>query len=189
MVERAGGTWSREQALQLVGSDLRQTASVLKADTPVTGSVEEIVDTLLRRVITSVREEMPWRAGALELISECSRAGVPMALVTMSWQPLAEVLLEALPVETFRVVVTGDQVANGKPHPEPYLSAAEQLGVSPQDCVAIEDSPTGVASALAAGVTTLAVSHMVAVEDAAQAHHRDTLDGMTLADLAALFTN
>ncbi|MGB5953397.1 MAG: HAD family phosphatase [Ornithinimicrobium sp.] len=188
MVERAGGTWSHEQALELVGSDLRQTARVLQAKTPVTGSVEEIVDALLSRVIDSVRQEMPWRAGAAELISECAQAGVPMALVTMSWQPLAKILLESLPADTFRVVVTGDQVAKGKPHPEPYLSAARQLGVSPADCVAIEDSPTGVASALAAGVQTLAVSHMVAVEDAPQAHHLDTLEGMTLAGLAALFT-
>ncbi|CAN5560108.1 HAD family phosphatase [soil metagenome] len=187
MVERAGGTWTSEQALHMVGSDLRQTAAALRANTPVTGSDEEIVDALLSRVVARLRENIPWRAGAVDLINECSQAKVPMALVTMSWQPLAQVLLDVLPADTFDVVVTGDQVANGKPHPEPYLTAAEQLGVDPGQCVAIEDSPTGVASALAAGVTTLAVSHMVAVEDAPQAHHRSTLEGMDLAGLSRLF--
>ncbi len=189
MVERAGGTWSAEQALRLVGSDLRQTARVLRADTPVCGSADQIVDALLTSVVARVRQDIPWRPGALELITECSQAGVPMALVTMSWQPLAAVLLDALPPETFTVVVTGDQVSNGKPHPEPYLRAAEQLGVAPRDCLAIEDSPTGVASALAAGANTLAVSHMVVVDDAPQAHHASTLHGVELAGLRRLFTN
>ncbi|HET6967084.1 MAG TPA: HAD family hydrolase, partial [Ornithinibacter sp.] len=76
---------------------------------------------------------------------------------------------------------------HGKPHPEPYRAAARQLGVSPQDCVAIEDSPTGVRSAVAAGVPTLAVPHVVAVPEMAGAVHLDTLSGLTpsrVADLA-----
>ncbi|GMA84804.1 hypothetical protein GCM10025868_00540 [Angustibacter aerolatus] len=81
----------------------------------------------------------------------------------MSWTSLAQTFLDAVPPGTFEVVVTGDRVTRGKPHPEPYLAAAAGLGLAPAQCVAIEDSATGTASALAAGVPTLAVPHVVAV--------------------------
>ncbi|MGB3764499.1 MAG: HAD family phosphatase [Ornithinimicrobium sp.] len=187
LVERAGGTWSHEEALELVGSDLNRSAEILLQRTPITGSTQEIVNALQTGVIARVKERMPWRPGARELIAELSAAQVPMALVTMSWQPLARVLVAALPEGTFGEVVTGDQVSDGKPHPEPYLLGARRLGVDPSACVAIEDSPTGVRSAVAAGVQTLAVSHMLNVEQDLGAHHRDTLEGLTLADLRALF--
>ncbi len=187
LVERAGGTWSHEEALELVGSDLNRSAEILLDRTPITGSIQEIVNALQTGVIARVNERMPWRPGARELIAELTAAGVPMALVTMSWQPLARVLVDALPQGTFREVVTGDQVSDGKPHPEPYLLGARRLGVDPSACVAIEDSPTGVRSAVAAGVQTLAVSHMLNVEQDLGAQHRKTLEGLTLGDLRALF--
>jgi beta-phosphoglucomutase-like phosphatase (HAD superfamily) len=69
--------------------------------------------------------------------------------------------------------VTGDEVERGKPHPEPYIAAAAALGVDPRHCVAIEDSPTGAASALAAGCATLGVPHVVPL---------DTAVGLTVVD-------
>jgi beta-phosphoglucomutase-like phosphatase (HAD superfamily) len=70
-------------------------------------------------------------------------------------------VIDALPPGTFDVVVTGDQVIDGKPHPEAYLTAAERLGVEAHRCVAIEDSPTGIASAEAAGCVVVAIPHSV----------------------------
>ncbi|MGB7448280.1 MAG: HAD family phosphatase [Ornithinimicrobium sp.] len=187
LVEEAGGTWTREEAVELVGSDLNRSADLLLERTPVSGSTDEIVNALLTAVVAQVREEIPWRPGARELIAELSDAGIPLALVTMSWQPLAEVLLDALPASTFATVVTGDQVSDGKPHPEPYLLACRRLRVDPRECLAIEDSPTGVRAALAAGVRTLAVSHMVDVDDDLPVARRDSLDGVDLEDLRRLF--
>ena len=74
---------------------------------------------------------------------------------------------------------SGDVVQRGKPHPEPYLTAAAALGVRADRCVAIEDSPTGVRSAVAAGVPTLAVPHVVSVPEMAGAVHLDSLAGLT----------
>ena len=65
----------------------------------------------------------------------------------MSYERFVAPILAHLPPETFRVVVTGDQVEHGKPHPEPYLTAAAALGVPPEECLAIEDSNTGAKSA------------------------------------------
>jgi beta-phosphoglucomutase-like phosphatase (HAD superfamily) len=76
--------------------------------------------------------------------------------------------------------VTGDQVLDGKPHPEAYLTAAARLGVEPGRCVAIEDSPTGIASAEAAGCVVIAIPHSVPIERSAT---RTTVE--SLVDLTA----
>ncbi len=83
----------------------------------------------------------------------------------MSYQRFVAPILAHLPPETFRVVVTGDQVERGKPHPEPYLTAAAALGVPPEECLAIEDSNTGAKSAEAAGCLVLVVENHVPVLD------------------------
>ena len=126
---------------------------------------------------------MPWRPGALELLTALHEAGVPNALVTMSWRSLADLVVSLVPPGVFAVVVTGDEVEHGKPHPEPYLAAARLLGVEVSDCVAIEDSPTGVPSAVAAGVPTLAVPHVVPVPRMAGAVQLPSLRGVGPADL------
>ena len=95
-------------------------------------------------------------------------------------------ILAQLPPETFRVIVTGDQVEFGKPHPEPYLTAAAALGVRPEDCVAIEDSNTGAKSAVAAGCLVLCVPHHVPILEGERRVFRDSLAEMTTADLADL---
>ena len=79
----------------------------------------------------------------------------------MSYASLAAVLVEALPKGTFDAVVTGDMVRNGKPDPEAYLMAAELLGVDIKECVAFEDSISGVASAENSGARTVAIPHLI----------------------------
>jgi HAD superfamily hydrolase (TIGR01509 family) len=102
-----------------------------------------------------VEREVPWRPGARELLESLHAAGVPCALVTMSYTRFVKPILEELPPDTFRVVITGDTVARGKPHPEPYLAAARDLDVLAGECLAIEDSDTGATSAASAGCTVL----------------------------------
>ena len=186
IVEEHGGTWTEELAHQLVGQDLLVAATFIRDNSAVDWSPERIVDEMLGRVIGKVSEHIPWRPGARELLAALKAEGVPSALVTMSWRSLADAVLGALPEGTFDVVVTGDEVSHGKPHPEPYRAAARLLGVSPQDCVAIEDSPTGVRSAVAAGVPTLAVPHVVSVPEMAGAVHLDSLAGLTPSRVAEL---
>ena len=106
---------------------------------------------------------MPWRPGALELLTSLTEAGVRCALVTMSWARFVDPILAALPAGVFSAVVTGDTVDRGKPHPEPYLTAARQLDVLAGECLAIEDSDTGATSAAAAGCTVLCAPLHVSV--------------------------
>ena len=187
VVEEAGGVWNEEYAHQLVGNDLMVSAQFIRDNSPVELDPVQIVEELLRRVVAQVREHVPWRPGAVELLVALRRAGVPSALVTMSWRSLADAVVGALPEGTFDAVITGDEVQHGKPHPEPYLAAARALGVGLAESIAIEDSPTGVRSAVAAGVPTLAVPHVVPVPVTHGAVQVPSLAGLTPVDLRRLF--
>jgi beta-phosphoglucomutase-like phosphatase (HAD superfamily) len=105
----------------------------------------------------------------------------------MSWESLASAVLKNLPTPSFTAVITGDVVSHGKPHPEPYLAAARLLGVDLEACIAIEDSPPGVASAVAAGIPTIAVPHHVPLPETPGAVQISTLAGLRPQDLLALF--
>jgi HAD superfamily hydrolase (TIGR01509 family) len=181
-----GGTWTHEDAMQLVGNDLIVSGEYIRAKLGLEQSAEQVVELLLDGVVDQVRHAVPWCAGARELLLALHDAGVPCGLVTMSYQRFVAPILEHLPPETFRVIVTGDMVDNGKPHPEAYLTAAAALGVDPADCVAIEDSPTGATSAAAAGCTVLVVPNHVPVPPGPGRVFRETLEGVTPQELGAL---
>jgi HAD superfamily hydrolase (TIGR01509 family) len=186
LAEEYGGTWSREHALELVGNDLLESGIYIREHMGIDLSPEEIVERLLDGVVARVEREVPWCPGARELLAALREAELPLALVTMSYARFVAPILQQLPPETFKVIVTGDQVARGKPHPEPYLTAAAALGVAPEDCVAIEDSNTGTISAESAGCRVLVVPNHVSVPTAPGRHLRDSLVGLSVADLAYL---
>ncbi len=163
LAERHGGTWSQEHALNLVGNDLLESGRYIREHMGIDLEPAEIVEELLDGVVARVEHEVPWRPGARELLLELSEAGVPCALVTMSYRRFVDPVLRRLPRDTFAAVVTGDVVTQGKPHPEPYRRAAADLGVAPGECLAIEDSNTGARSAVAAGCPVLCVPHHVPV--------------------------
>jgi HAD superfamily hydrolase (TIGR01509 family) len=187
LVEEHGGVWTDEHARQLVGNDLLVSAEYIRAHSPVALSPVEIVHELLAGVVVRVKEHVPWRPGARELLESLVWQGVPCALVTMSWESLATAVVSSLPKDSFAAVITGDVVLHGKPHPEPYLAAVRLLGVDLAACIAIEDSPPGVASAVAAGIPTIAVPHHVPVPETVGAVEISTLAGIEPQDLLRLF--
>ena len=186
LVAEFGGRWTEDDAHSIVGFDLLDSAHELRTRGGVDMAPAAIVDRLLDGVITRIAETLPWRPGVQRLLAECVDAGVPCALVTMSWRRLVDTVVAAAPAGSFAASITGDEVVNGKPDPEPYLAAATALGVDPRDCVAIEDSPTGVAAALAAGCATLGVPHVVPVAPAPGLTLVESLDGIRLDDLRRL---
>ena len=166
LVAECGGTWTNADAHAVVGKDLRDTARYLQANGGVTMAVDDIVERLMDGVIAGLREAALFMPGAVELLTGLGRLGVPCALVTMSWRRLADEVVNLLPPGTFTVTIVGDEVSAGKPDPAPYLAAASALGVDPRRCVAIEDSPTGLRSAEAAGCNTLAVPNLLPLPNA-----------------------
>ncbi len=185
LVEAWGGTWTHADALTLVGNALEVSALVLRSR-GVELDAGAIVDQLTDRVLEQLREAVPWRPGARELLDEVHGAGVPTALVTMSLRRMADAIGETAGFVPFDVVVAGDQVARGKPHPEAYLTAAALLGVDVAACIAIEDSEVGVAAAVAAGARTVAVPSHVPLPVSPAYALWPTLEGRALSDLSAV---
>lgn len=188
MAEKYGGTWSHEHAMNLVGNALLASGDYIRVHMGIDRTPQQIVDELLDGVVARVEVDVPWRPGARELLTDLHAQGVPCALVTMSWQRFVAPILARLPADTFSVVVTGDRVELGKPHPEPYLTAAAELGLAAEDCVAIEDSNTGATSAVAAGCTVLCVPHHVPILEGERRVFAESLSGMDAAGLTRLVT-
>ena len=180
LVAAFSGTWTALDAVGMIGSSMEVCAAALQAR-GVELSVAEIAEALNGRVGAAVAAGIPWKPGALELLSELSGAGVPQALVTSSHAVLASPFADA--VGLFDVVVAGDDVTHSKPHPEPYLRAARLRGLDPQVCGAVEDSPSGVAAALAAGARVVALASPSAVPSVPELSR---VSGLTDLDLAAL---
>jgi len=186
LVESFGGRWTSEDALGVVGAGLWDAARVFQA-----AGVDLDADTIVERLTARVQEQLaehgvPWRPGARELLEALRVASVPTALVTMSVRAMADDVVRAIPFEAFDVIVTGDSVDNAKPHPEPYLVAAAQLGVDVRECVAIEDSPAGLTSAWSAGAVTVGVPNFIALDEAPAHVLWQTLADKSVADVAAL---
>jgi HAD superfamily hydrolase (TIGR01509 family) len=187
LVESFGGVWHPEDGLAQVGLSLWISAESIRAR-GVPWDAAQIIDHLQREVMDRVRHSVPWRPGARELLTELRAAGVPTALVTMSMRPMAEEIAAAFPLAgpAFDAIVSGSDVENPKPHPEPYLRALELLGAPAELSVAIEDSPPGLASAVTAGVAAIGVPHAVDLDPGNGYVVWPTLAGRRVHDLSAL---
>lgn len=173
-----GVEWTYEQGLAMVGMPLTHSAGVLQA-AGVQLEAGEIVEYLISRVAASVRSAVPWQPGAIEILTRLRDQGVPCALVTMSYRSLADAFVDQAPEGVFSVVVAGDEVTHGKPHPEAYLTAAARLGVPVADCLAVEDSPAGIGSALACGAVPVGIEVMVPVIADPRLNRISTLAALT----------
>jgi HAD superfamily hydrolase (TIGR01509 family) len=136
-------------------------------------------------------DDVTWQPGARELVAAVRAAGLRTALVTTTPRALAELVLghigEVAPGRpAFDVTVCGDEVPALKPDPAPYRQAMAALGVRPEHCVVIEDSQTGIASGLAAGVAVLGVPGIQPVPPAPGLVLRESLVGIGVDDLVAV---
>lgn len=187
LIESFGGTWTHEQALQLVGNGLIDSAIILQGAGVQMGA-QEIVDELTERVRVRLQQDgVPFRPGARELLRELRADGVRTALVTMSLRRMAEDIVSLIGFDAFDVVVGGDDVERPKPFPDPYLQAADALGVDIADAVALEDSRTGLQAAVSSRAVAIGVPHMVQLDGLGADAIWDTLSGRGVADLAAEF--
>ena len=188
LIGSLGGSWSEAQANELVGNSLLDSgAYIAHAIGRHDLDPAWVVDELLRRVVGYLSERpMPWRPGARELLASLAAAGVPCALVSASYRVLLDAALSQLAPGTFAVSVAGDEVTQGKPHPEPYEKACLALDVDPRDCVVFEDSVTGARSGNAAGALVIAVPNRVDVPDAPRRLRVRSLTDLDAAAVARL---
>lgn len=167
VIERHGGSWSEAQNRELLGVSLTRIGEALakavgRAD--LTG--EWLLNEVVKEIAGTLRSRLAWRPGAVELLASLNTAGIPVGLVTASYQVIVDAVEDKLPPGTFQATVSGNDVSVGKPDPESYLLGAKRLGVDPHRCVAIEDSPTGIASAEGAGCHVIGVPSQAPLTEA-----------------------
>ncbi|GGV85397.1 hydrolase [Streptomyces gelaticus] len=121
---------------------------------------------LERRFTELVRGQVVPLPGAVELLSALRTGGVATALVSASPRPVVDTVLDVLGRHWFSTSVAAGETPRTKPFPDPYRAALAALGTDPTACVAVEDSPTGVESAEAAGCAVLAVPSLTPVAPA-----------------------
>jgi HAD superfamily hydrolase (TIGR01509 family) len=148
---------------------------------------EQIIQHLTDEVAAQLKQEILWRPGAKELLMLLRKKKIKTALVTMSMRRMAQQVVDSIGFDCFDVIVAGDDVRQGKPHPEPYLKAAELLEVKPEECVSFEDSLTGLRSAEAAGTRAVGIQNIVEIPPQPGRIIWPTLEGVSLADLRRLF--
>lgn len=182
-----GIPFTAQDAAPLVGRSMMVTIEALKAvGVPLTD--EEILAALVDEVATRIGEGIPWIDGAPEFLQRMADAGIPCALVTQAWEPVARQIVKASG-GVLQKLVSGGDVSHPKPHPEPYLLAAELLGVNAAECVAMEDSPAGVASAEAAGAQVIVLPGMLPVDSGKNRHPVESLQEIDTAFLAEVLAS
>lgn len=179
--------WSEEDGKSLVGLSLSASSQIFRDKVGLPLSTEEIVQELTNSVSEGLKKEIIWRPGAKELLQLLRKRGVKTALVTMSLRSMALQVVDAIEFDAFDVVVAGDDVIHGKPHAEPYLKAAQLLGVKPADCIAFEDSISGILSAEAAGTKAVGIPNVMMIPPREDRILWETLEGKTMKDLKGLF--
>ncbi|MFC1416958.1 HAD family hydrolase [Streptacidiphilus cavernicola] len=153
------------------------------ADVSPPPSLPRLRAALEHRFADLVRARVVPLPGALTLLDELSAAGVAAALVSASPRHVVDIVLDALGRHRFAVTVAAGETPRTKPEPDPYLAAAAALDVDPARCVAVEDTPTGIASAEAAGCAVLAVPSATPVQ---AGRRRTVIHSLLDADLALL---
>ncbi len=152
-----GGTWTEQDTLDCLGLSMQFTLDRLR-ERGVNLPDEEINNLLVAKVHeTLAQQPVEFLPGIERFLSEVRKAQIPAAIVTNATTSVARRTANAAPEGTFSVIIGNDETTHPKPNPQPYLLAAERLGVDPTQCVAIEDSPSGVRSASAAGMRVIVV--------------------------------
>ena len=186
VMARLGAPWSSQDQEALLGGSMQRTVSYLLAKATRPAPPQDVERWMMDGMLDRVRAgRVVVRPGARELLATVAAAGLPYGLVTSSQRAFAQAVLESTGM-TFPVTVCAEDVAVTKPDPEPYLLAAKLLDADPARCVALEDSPNGVASATAAGCRVVAVPSLVPIPPAPGRIVATSLTGITLSALRAL---
>ena len=197
VMARLGAPWTEADQEQLLGGSMARTVAYILARARAAppqhskatraAPTPEVIASWMREGMLkrTAAGRVTVRPGARELLAAVVASGVPSALVTSSERVFAEAVLASTGFR-FQAVVTGDDVTAHKPDPEPYLLAAKLLGADPARCVALEDSPSGVASAGTAGCLVVAVPSLLPIEPAPGRVVVESLTGVNMEVLRVL---
>lgn len=190
LYESFGGVMSQQTRAALVGASAEETMETVYAELgldPDPVAMTESIRWLHDHTAGLFDDGLPWCPGAREMLEALAAEKTPTALVTNTVRQLAERALDSIGRHFFSVTVCGDEVPSGKPAPDPYLRAAELLGLPASECLAVEDSVTGAAAAERAGCAVLIVPNEVPVPGGLRRRHVESLAGLDVAGLRRIY--
>lgn len=173
LFERRGLEFTPADKLELVGTSAAIAGGILERRLGEPGRAAALIEELNELVVAELEHGVAAMIGARELLERLGAQGVPLGLVSNSPLRFVRRSIELAGFEEhFAVILSAHEVAAPKPAPDPYLEACRRLGVEPgPSVIALEDSPTGVAAAVAAGLTVIGVPSVEGVL-LDEAHHR-----------------
>ncbi len=152
-----GGRYDAEAQRAMMGMSSPEWSRYMHEHVGLPQPPEEIAAEVIARMEERYREDLPLIEGAVEAVERVA-ARWPLALASSSNRPLIDLVLELSGLDRcFRVTVSSEEVARGKPAPDVYLEACRQLAVDPANAVAVEDSHAGIGAAKAAGMRVIAI--------------------------------
>jgi HAD superfamily hydrolase (TIGR01509 family) len=186
LADDLGGAMTQQTRHALIGSSGPNALRIIFASLdlePTPEAVGAAGEWLERRVTELFAEGIPWRPGGKDALALVRDAGLKTALITNTKRSLTEYCLDTLGRDFFDATVCADEVPHGKPAPDLFLRGAELLGLEPAECLVVEDSPTGALAGEAAGCRVMVVPCEIPVPDGPDRTFRDSLVGLTIADL------
>jgi HAD superfamily hydrolase (TIGR01509 family) len=157
LAEERGGRWSERAQKDMMGMSSIEWSRYMHDEVGLPDAPDEISAEVVRRLESLYRERLPIVPGAVEAVERIA-ALWPLAVASSSNRPLIDLFLELSSLARFfRVTVSSEEVARGKPAPDVYLEAARRLGYEPGECAAVEDSENGIRSAVTAGLRVVAI--------------------------------
>ncbi len=157
LVAERGGHWAADAQRKIMGMSTPEWARYLSEDLGVGLPPDQVATLVIDRMVARYREHVPFMDGAVDAVRRFA-ARWPLGLASSSPPRLIETVLQSAGLRsTFKVVMSTEQVAHGKPAPDIYLAVTTELGCPPPDCAAVEDSSNGLRSAAAAGLRVIAI--------------------------------
>ncbi|MEV4876245.1 HAD-IA family hydrolase [Streptomyces cyaneofuscatus] len=161
-----GHTLTDEEGAGVLGRTCADTAAYLATLSPRAADGQVLESDLEDTFLTAVEKGVRLRPGARDLLERLADGNIPTALVSASPRRVVDAVLKTLGAEVFRTTVADGETDRSKPHPDPYLEAAARLHLPPAACLVVEDSPTGIAAAEAAGCRAVAVPSATPIDAA-----------------------
>ena len=177
LARERGGRYDERAQRAMMGMSSREWSRFMHEELGVPDPPEEISAEVVRRMIARYRDRLPLIPGAREAVERLASRW-PLAVASSSNRELIDAALELSGLAPlFRVTVSSEEVARGKPTPDVYLEAARQLEVEAERCAAIEDSQNGIRSARAAGMRVIAIPNPSFPPDAEALQQADLVLG------------
>lgn len=165
MMRANGYDWTPEDQLKSLGGPLHRVTEYMSECLNGRKTPQQLATLIVEEMKNRMSGKVSLMPGALEFSRELNKAGIPQALVSASPRPIVDAVLVGMPENYFVHTVAAGDIERTKPFPDPYLYAAELLGVEIQQCLIFEDSPTGLTAARASGAFVVGIPHLVEVPE------------------------